>query len=242
MTNNGRKQTRLTPLLSTGLRYFNSHNPRVHQSAYASGTILWIAIYWISIRLASPPAQTAIEQAATAAAGITGLYFGVLYTQAIGSPIGNLGAASAITLAMPLFVYRWLAPASLSELNQTVLFLEDGNGILALLAGVISPLLIVLFWYGMHSNIKNWEHQTMPNEFSLLSFFSPPQERGPLHIRYATFLKQLITRGIPILLGLVIIATTLLFLLPDQLGINPEDVSGTILVLFFLLYRRATAN
>lgn len=161
-----------------GCQTFANRELPVHLALYTGGISLWITIYVTMIIGIGSPELAAAETSdgiflrqlsVGVASAVTGLYFAAAYTQALGAPLPNLVAASAISALMPARVLTLgNAPPSpvliTSDLLSSALVLSGGSAI---------TILVVISWYYIQfggtgtDSAEQWESEHFPPGFRL---------------------------------------------------------------------------
>lgn len=161
-----------------GCQTFTRGRFSIHLAVYVGGVAAWLAIYTaVAIGIGSPEliaAETAdglvLRHLAAGTAGVaTGLYFAGAYTRALGAPLPNLLAASAISALMPARVLAFGSapptPALIgSDLLRATLVLSGGSAV---------TLLVVTGWYYARFGgtgtraASRWEGEHFPPGFRL---------------------------------------------------------------------------
>lgn len=157
--------------------FANSWLP-THLTVYAGGVALWTAVYLAVVLGSGTPRLFAAETAdglflrrfGTGIAGVaTGLYFTVAYTRALGAPLPNLIAASAISALMPVRVLALgNTPPSPALVGSDLLVPT-----LVLSGGSVVTLGVVIGWYYVRfsgtgtAGAERWESDYFPRGFRL---------------------------------------------------------------------------
>lgn len=247
----GSEEGMKAPSLRNGLRYFNSRNQVQHRGAMLAGIGLWLVVYAVSAQIDARSAQATVELAAITASGITGLYFGVLYTRALGSPLVDIGAASTIPLVIPPSLYTILVPAS-SRTDKIILLATDprlhGAIPAGMVAGLAATLTVWVLWYMVFINDPSeWEAEHMPEDLRLFLIGDEVSEMlvslrlewlGPVELLRQLF--KFITVGAPILLGIILPVVIVLMTVPALSTITFRDIVGPVLVVWMYVYFKLT--
>lgn len=161
-----------------GCQMFDSGPVWSHFAVFVGGIVLWLVAYTSSILLFGSPklvsAATAdgliVRQVSVGAAGVlVGLYFAVAYTKALGAPLPNLLAASAISVLMPPSVLTFGASPPDAVLIGESFFVSAV--VLATGSGV--TIIAVIGWYYLRFGgtgteaAERWEDATFPPGFRL---------------------------------------------------------------------------
>lgn len=161
-----------------GCQTFAKKGFKIHLFAYAGSITVWLVIYTAVVTgIGSPELITdetadglVLRQLATGTAGVaTGLYFAGAYMRALGAPLPNLLAASAISALMPARVLAFgntpPSPALIgSNLLRSTLVLSGGSAV---------TLVVIIGWYyarfgGTGTREANqWESEYFPPGFRL---------------------------------------------------------------------------
>lgn len=161
-----------------GCQTFNNSYSLVHVAVFLGGVVLWVIAYVACVLLfgspelvsSSNPEGLFLRQVSLAVTGgIVGLYFAAAYSRALGAPLPNLIAASAITVLMPSYV-RTLGgtppyPAILGDsFLVSAIVLAAGSGV---------TILTVISWYYLRFGgtgteaAEQWESANFPPGFRL---------------------------------------------------------------------------
>lgn len=161
-----------------GCQTFEGRRFSTHVAAFAGGVVLWIAVYAAVVAgsgashlVADGSARgLSLRQAATGVAGAgTGLYFAGAYARALGAPLPDLLAASAVSALMPARVLALgEAPPSPALVGGDLL-----GPLLALSAGSAVTVVAVVGWYRVRfggtgtDGARRWEDEQFPPGFRL---------------------------------------------------------------------------
>lgn len=161
-----------------GCQTFDTIPSWAHSAVFVGGVALWILAYTICVLLLGSPEMASaanaeglvLRQVSVGVAGVTvGLYFAVAYSRAVGAPLPNLLAASAITVLMPGYVLALGETASHPPIIGdsflvTAVVLSAGSGV---------TILSVICWYYLRFGgagtdaAEQWEETTFPPGFRL---------------------------------------------------------------------------
>lgn len=223
--------------LVPGFELFRPRTAGTHISGYAVGVLVWLASYALGTRIVSGGASAVVGAGAVVAAAVTGLYFVTLFVLVIGSPLGDIVAPTFLTVGVPGFVYRALAPSSVPGMSAVTPFSSTGGAALgAVVAGVVITFVGIVVVYWWKDDARGWEAETMPQSFSLLGVLGiGEQSRLP-----EPELTDREPRGYGRLLGvffaLILAVSVVVAALAPVVTIRPNDVAGSVLVLTVVTY------
>lgn len=227
--------TRDRPTFRAGFSGFEVYDRWVNRAGYAGGVPVWVLTYWLGTRWLQGPASEVLVWATMTAMTVTSVYFAVLYTYAVGAPLGNLFAPGVITFGVPGPVYRALTAPEVREATEVVPYaLYDGFALPAGVVGIVLPFLLVVVVYWIRRDVEEWEQRVMPDSFSLPEWYLAGSERP---IFTDAELARHYSRALGIFISLALIAAVVvaLRLPPEGLIKGTGDISGLVLALTFLL-------
>lgn len=214
---------RLSALLP-GFAPFAARTTRVHVLGYATGLLVWFVTYALTAHAATGTATTVVGEATIAAAAVTSVYFVAAFAFAVGSPLGNLAAPALITVGTPGILYRALAPSTLPGLSAVVYHrkADSREWERAMMARSFSFLRIL----GLTDEIRAQGDQVRSNEDGTRA-----SERDAVAPERANAGRLLGT-----FLGLLVLFSVVLAMLPADVAVRPNDVAGLLLVTTILAY------
>lgn len=241
---------RLSALLP-GFAPFAARTTRVHVLGYATGLLVWFVTYALTAHAATGTATTVVGEATIAAAAVTSVYFVAAIAFAVGSPLGNLAAPALITVGTPGILYRALAPSTLPGLSAVVPFSATGG---TALGGVVAALVVsacgTAVVYHRKADRREWEREMMARSFSFLRILGltdeiraqgdqvRSNEDGTRASERDAVAPERANAGrlLGTFLGLLVLFSVVLAMLPADVAVRPNDVAGLLLVTTILAY------
>lgn len=159
---------------------FRRYNRLVHYSGYGAGVLIWVLAYRFVGSLLPWFGWPAMAVANTAAAVVCGLFVGVLFTAAIGSPAGNV----LLPVAVPLFVPDPLFSAPFPETSwvPSMDLTFVGITLVGIYAGPIAATAVIGRWYRRNPRPRRWDADVMPYSVRF-SVDDGPDDSPPLDPR-----------------------------------------------------------
>lgn len=224
------------PTLRAGFAGFAARDRWVNVTGSLLGVAVWLVTYWLAAGFIEGPVDAVVARAAVLAAAVTSVYYLALFVSAIGSPFGNLFGPALVTVGMPGPVYRILGPVAARRATDVVPFTSQGGvAIDALVVSLVVPYVLVLVAYWARRDVETWERRVMVDFFTLSGWLEAQASDGGSPFRPGTGRRYLRATTILVVLVLVLTLVFYLDLLPSGVQVSPADVTGTLLVVAFLL-------
>ena len=223
--------------LVPGFELFRSRTVGTHIAGYAAGVLVWLASYALGTRIVSSSAAAVVGAGAVVAAAVTGLYFVTLFALVIGSPLGDIVAPTFLTVGVPGFVYRALAPSSVPGMSAVTPFSSTGGAALgAVVASVVITFVGIAVVYWWKDDARGWEAETMPESFSLLGVLGIGEQPRLPEPEATDREPRDYDRLVGIFVVLVLAVSVVVAALAPVIAIRPNDVAGSVLVLTVVTY------
>jgi len=150
---------------------FRRHNRLVHYSGYAAGVCVWLLAYNLVGSFLTWFGWPSMAVATTVACIVSGLFMGLLFTEAIGSPGGNVLLPAAVTMFVPRSVYAVPFPEATVVPSWDLTFL--GISVVGIYAGAVAASVVVSRRCRQMPRPFQWEADVMPYSVRLFDGSDP---------------------------------------------------------------------